>query len=82
MKLVLVKWIDAVTKDIGWRKIEDIKKQKPDKCETVGWIIKQTKSHVTIVSTIGGDECDGDITIPLGMIKEIIPLEAKKVPGR
>jgi len=78
MKIVLVKWVDAVTEDHGWRKITDVKLGKPEKCESVGWLIKQTKEHVILVSSRGGQDCDGDITIPIGMIKEIIPLEAKK----
>lgn len=78
MKLVLVKWIDAITGNHGWRPIEEVQKGRPCQCETVGWILKQTKAYVTLVSSLGEGDCDGDITIPMGMVKEIIPLVKKK----
>lgn len=78
MKLVHIKWVDAITDNHGWRPIEDVRKGVPSKCQTVGWIIKQTKTHITVVGTIGEGDCDGDITIPMGMVTEIIPLVKKK----
>lgn len=78
MRLVLVKWIDAVTDNHGWRPLEQVRKGVPSRCQTVGWIIKQTKTYITLVATLGEDDCDGDITIPIGMIKEIIPLSKTK----
>lgn len=77
MKLVLIKWIDAVTADHGWRSMDEVQKMKPSKCQSVGWLLKKTATHVVLVSSIGEGDCDGDITIPVGMIKEIIPLVPK-----
>lgn len=78
MKLVLIKWVDAVTDNHGWRALDDIRKCEPSKCQSVGWILNHTKTHVTLVSSLGEGDCDGDITIPVGMIKEIIPLSTKR----
>jgi hypothetical protein len=77
MKLVQVDWLDAVTDDAGWKKISDVQTQRPPLCKSVGWILKETKGHVTIAATIHGDDCDGDVTIPRGMIRKIIELGAK-----
>lgn len=78
MKLVLVKWVDAVTYDHGWRAMTEVRQNVPSKCQTVGWILRQTKSHITLVNSTGEADCDGDMTIPMGMVKEIIPLVPKK----
>lgn len=78
MKLVLVKWVDAVTDNHGWRPVEDIKKTTPSKCQSVGFVLKQTTTCIVLASSLGEADCDGDITIPMGMVKEIIPLVPKK----
>lgn len=75
MKLVLVKWVDAVTMGHGWRSQDEIAKTQPTLCQSVGWVLKQTKQKLILVSTIEGDDCDGDTTIPMGMVKEIVPLK-------
>jgi hypothetical protein len=77
MKLVLIEWLDAVTDDAGWKKIEDVKKTRPPVCKSVGWILKETKTHITIAATIHGDDCDGDVTIPRGMIRKVTELTSK-----
>lgn len=75
MKLVLVKWYDAVSHEkSGWKPQEEVANTKPPLIRTVGWILKQDKKKIVLVSTIGDDDCDGDTTLPIGMIKEIIPL--------
>lgn len=78
MKLVQINWIDAVTDNHGWRPLADIRAMKPSACKSVGWIVKQTKAAITIVSCLGEGDCDGDITIPMGMVKQIIPLGPKR----
>lgn len=77
MKLVLIEWLDAVTDDAGWKKIADVQAQRPPVCRSVGWILKETKSHITIAATIHGDDCDGDVTIPRGMVRKITELAPK-----
>ena len=34
----------------------------------MGWELKRTKRHLTLVASILEDEGSGDLTIPLGMI--------------
>lgn len=77
MRLVLIEWLDAVTDDAGWKKISDVARIRPPVCRSVGWILKETKSHITIAATIHGDDCDGDVTIPRGMVRKVTELTGK-----
>ncbi len=70
MKLLLVTWHDAVSDDSG------VKKQQPATVRSVGWEIRRTRRALTLAASLVDDECDGDVTIPIGMIlseKELQP---------
>jgi len=76
MRLLLITWHDAVSDTVGWKKLEQIKRQQPATVRTVGWEIKRTRRYLTLAASLVDDECDGDVTIPLGMIlqeKELTP---------
>ena len=47
MKLVLIDWIDAVGGD-GWVTEEELQNQTPMLHHSVGYVVKDTKDHVTI----------------------------------
>lgn len=74
MKLVLVRWYDAVTDHSGWKPIDGVRKQRPPLMQSVGWVLADCKSHITLIASKGASDCDGDVTIPKGMIKDITPL--------
>jgi hypothetical protein len=67
MKLLLVTWRDACSDDSGWKPLKKITAQKPMRVKSVGWLVKRTRTHLTLVGSIVADHCDGDVTIPLGM---------------
>lgn len=72
MKLVHVIWLDAVSDDKpGWKPRKKIRKQKPARIESVGWVLRKTKHHLTLVSSIDKRDCDGDTTIPRGMVLKV-----------
>ncbi len=76
MKLLLVTWHDAVSDDSGWKKLSHVKKQQPATVRSVGWEIRRTRRALTLAASLVDDECDGDVTIPIGMIlseKELQP---------
>lgn len=76
MKLLLVTWHDAVSSHVGWKKQDDVKKQQPATVRSVGWELRRTKRALTLAASLVDDECDSDVTIPLGMIlseKELKP---------
>ncbi len=68
MKLLLVIWRDACSDDSGGKPLAKITAQKPMRVKSVGWLVKRTRTHLTLVGSIVADHCDGDVTIPLGMI--------------
>ena len=78
MKLVRVLWVDAVSDESGWKHIDTVRGQRPPLVKSVGWLIAKTKSHVTPAASIVGNDCDGDVTIPVGMIRSIVELTVKK----
>lgn len=78
MKLVLIQWHDAVSDESGWKSTDAVRKQKPPLVKSVGWMIARSDSHVTLAASIVEDHCDGDVTIPTGMIVSITDLVERK----
>jgi hypothetical protein len=66
--LLLVQWHDAASFHMGWEKLDVIAKQQPPVVRSVGWLLKRTKRHLTLVASIVGDEGSSDVTIPTGWI--------------
>jgi hypothetical protein len=67
-RLLMVTWHDACSAHVGWKPITEMEKQQPPVVRSVGWEIRRTKLYVTLAASIVEDECDSDVTIPLGMI--------------
>ncbi|HYC64623.1 MAG TPA: hypothetical protein VEC14_07835 [Reyranellaceae bacterium] len=78
MKLVLVRWLDAVSDDSGWKPLAKLRQQKPPLVRSVGWIVKQERGYLTLAASLVGDDADGDVTIPVGMIRSVEQLAVKK----
>jgi len=66
--LLLVQWHDAASFHVGWEKLDTIAKQTPVVVRSVGWLLKRTKQHITLVASIVEDEGGSDVTIPTGWI--------------
>ena len=67
-KLLYVEWLDHTSNssDGRWVSKEDLDKSGPELCHSVGWLHKQDKVSITLVSSYGDDEDTGgggDITI-------------------
>lgn len=79
-KLIYVKWIDSTTTR-GWRDPSDI--GEPAKIESVGWLVKETKTAVSISAHLGVDPTSHDhcdvMTIPKGAITScrVVKLRSK-----
>ena len=78
MKLVLLTWVDAVSDESGWKSIEKVQSQRPPVVRSVGWVVKRTKTHITLAASIIEDHCDGDVTVPVGMVKKEELLAVKR----
>ena len=77
MKLLLVHWRDAVTNHSGWEKLSVIAKQDAELVKSVGWQLKRTKTKLTLVASITGEDGSQDVTIPLPWIIKEQELVAK-----
>ena len=79
MKIVKVIWVDAETVgDCNWQDIEEIKviaKQNPPIMQTVGFVLHQSETHVSIVDSLGEEDCGHLTKIPNSMIQEMVELK-------
>tara|TARA_R110000824_G_C14989274_1_gene655035 strand:+ start:176 stop:466 length:291 start_codon:yes stop_codon:yes gene_type:complete len=76
--IVEVTWQDAEEKgDVGWNDIKDIIKYAKKPCPTmksVGYEVFRGTDHISLLSTVGLDECSTLEKIPLGFIIKIVYL--------
>lgn len=72
MKLRFVEWVDSGSPgDTVWSHKSDVKKLKPIKCVTVGFIIKKTRKKITMASSVIPGQFSGVMCIPKGCITKI-----------
>lgn len=66
MKLVRINWVDsALPADNGWRLRDDVEGITPGRMSSVGYVISETKRHVTIAAHVSSGGCVyGVLTIP------------------
>lgn len=70
--LVEVLWDDATSvSGEEWADISEAIKCKPAKTVSVGYMVADKDSHVTLVATVNSHHIGHGILIPRGMIKEI-----------
>jgi hypothetical protein len=73
--IVEVIWIDAIEiGDIGWNEFDELMKEARKPCPTmrsVGYCIYHGKSHISLLSTIGSDECSRLDKIPVQFVQSI-----------
>ena len=73
--IVEVIWVDAEEKgEAGWNDVKEMLKYAKKPCPTmhsVGYEVFKSESHISLLSTIGPDECSTLEKIPMNFIKEI-----------
>ena len=72
LKLVKIRWCDACDINYNWKHLDDIMEDINSKnweCETVGWILKETKEYIAIASTLSTDYAKFVIKIPTTWIR-------------
>ena len=80
-RITMIEWVDSVSFSGGiWRDIDRVKDLELDLITSVGFIVAETPSHVTIVAHLSEEEVSGDMCIPRVAIKKIrhFPLKPKK----
>ena len=73
IRATYIEWDDSVsTTGNVWVDRRQVEEMKIDRCTTIGFIIKETKELVTVVSSldIQGDNVSGDMTIPKSAIRK------------
>jgi hypothetical protein len=77
LRLVKITWLDHVGfTENTWREPEDVINLKPILCQTVGWVLKETKKAYHLVSTIAtNSKVCGDFVILKGTIKKVKQIE-------
>jgi hypothetical protein len=75
MIIAVVKWIDAETiGDSGWQDLEEMNEKstaEPPIMQTVGFVMGDYSTHITITDSLGELECGHVTKIPVEMIKSI-----------
>jgi|TARA_Y100000296_G_scaffold73223_1_gene90485 hypothetical protein len=73
--LVEVIWVDAEEHgDVGWNCLEEMKnaaKTEPKEMRTVGYVLHRGEKHISLVGTVGPEECSSLSKIPTEFVREI-----------
>lgn len=69
MDIVKIDWIDSCFGPAGWGEKEDFENVTLVECTTVGFIVQETKEHITIASTVNEDQVSSVVTIPKSCIE-------------
>ena len=70
MKLVKVTWFDTnETSDSGWLSLDEVKKNKPCKVASVGWLINEDVKFITIAADIDAHENESEADDLLGRVQ-------------
>ena len=63
--IIYVEWVDAVA-SAGWEK----EAHGADLCHAVGFVVADTKQHLTLAVTVSGGQHNARLAIPKGWIKK------------
>lgn len=73
-RLLYVEWEDSCSHAGAWTGENELRKVRPARCHTVGWVVNETSKHMTLASSWGGVEGNrqysGDMTIPKSVIRK------------
>ena len=72
-RLVKVIWVDIIVSG-GWVNKDKLAEEvsKPFECCSYGYLSQIAETYIVVSATKGGDEFNQHITIPLGVVKEIV----------
>jgi len=77
--IIEVVWCDAEEHgDIGWNDLKEQLKYAKKPCpimKTVGYEVYRDDNHISLLHSIGKDECSSIEKIPISFIKDIIVLK-------
>ncbi len=78
-----IEWDDACSPaEGGWQDVSHSKQLRPSKIHSIGWVLKETKGHVTLVAGCSPNAVDGVICIPKVCITRRSTMVPKKRRGK
>ena len=84
-RMVEVIWVDAEEYgEVGWNDLKVMKRYAKKPCPTmrsVGYVMHQSNTHISLASTIGEKECSTVEKIPCQFIISITDLLSPELPG-
>jgi|TARA_R100001594_G_scaffold53578_2_gene87166 hypothetical protein len=77
LKVVKVTWLDAMSDDNTWQDLKELEKQSLKSVHCVGWILKEDKKNIILISSLDEDAQTGGggTVIPKSCVKEIVQLK-------
>ena len=73
MKIIKIEWVDAETiGDNAWQELEgaiEYAKNDPPIMITVGFLLHECGTHMSVTESVGSQECGHVTKIPVEMIK-------------
>jgi hypothetical protein len=77
MKIMMVEWLDSMSES-GWNNLSYLKKNEPIKCVTIGILLEDSDSHLTVVQSVSDLGKAGEsMTIPKCCVKRMRQLGVK-----
>ena len=77
-----VVWVDAEeVGDIGWNELDELLEKAAEPCpvmRSVGYVLHHSEEHISLISTIGPDECGSLEKIPAEFLKSVTYLKGEK----
>ena len=77
-----VVWVDAAEEgDIGWNDLDELLEKAAEPCPTmrsVGYVLHHSDDHISMISTIGPDECGSLEKIPAEFLKSVEYLKGER----
>jgi len=75
-------WVDAEDiGDVGWNDLDELLTKAAEPCPTmrsVGFVLHHDDSHISLLSTIGPQECGSLEKIPAEFLKSVAYLKGEK----
>ena len=80
LPIVKVEWLDAMSDDNTWQKIEDLERQTLRIVYSVGWLLKDNPKTIILISSFDSEsQCGGGgTTIPKNCVTNITYLQKPK----
>ncbi len=77
-----VVWVDAEEcGDIGWNELDELLEKAAEPCpvmRSVGYVLYHSEEHISLISTVGPDECGSLEKIPAEFLKSVEYLKGEK----